>query len=459
MLGSAHAAPNAIHAPTNLRGSSRTPPATLLLVSVDGLMPSQILGAEALNVQVPNLRQMIKDGAYASGVRTVVPSLTYPAHATILTGARPANHGIAANLEFDPTRRLGQWYWFSKDFQVSTLWDAARQAHIVTANVAWPVSVGASVDFNVPQFWGTTKESANIRRATYDRKLLRELSARVAPIPEGEDFSASADDVRASYVEYLIQHKHPAFITAYFGALDGVEHHTGPNSSFALRILERIDNQIGRLRRTLEAAAPDNAALVIVSDHGFVAYHTEVELGVLLRERQVFQLNSDGSVLDWQAAAWTAGGTAAIILKDPEDLTTQTAVAKLIKDMLADPKFGVDRVFTKPNVDELGGFAGADFVLALKPGFKFGTKLSGAALVDKFGGTHGYLPDTPGMDAALFMVGQSVPRGRCLGRVDMRDIAPTLAALISVKLPQAEGVNLLGPAQRRAEQARLSFLP
>jgi len=47
------------------------------------------------------------------------------------------------------------------------------------------------------------------------------------------------------------------------------------------------------------------------------------------------------------------------------------------------------------------------------------------------------------MDASFFLVGQAVHRKGNLGRIDMRDVAPTLAALLGVALPQAEGKNRL----------------
>ena len=47
------------------------------------------------------------------------------------------------------------------------------------------------------------------------------------------------------------------------------------------------------------------------------------------------------------------------------------------------------------------------------------------------------------MHAAFFIAGPGIPRGRDLGRVDMRDIAPTVAALLGLPLPTAEGRNLL----------------
>jgi hypothetical protein len=43
-----------------------------------------------------------------------------------------------------------------------------------------------------------------------------------------------------------------------------------------------------------------------------------------------------------------------------------------------------------------------------------------------------------------------VPAGRDLGRVDMRDIAPTLGGLLGLKLPNPEGRDLLGSAAGQA---------
>ena len=39
-------------------------------------------------------------------------------------------------------------------------------------------------------------------------------------------------------------------------------------------------------------------------------------------------------------------------------------------------------------------------------------------------------------------------RAMTSGRVDMRDVAPTLAAALGLRLPQAEGRDLLGKAAR-----------
>jgi predicted AlkP superfamily pyrophosphatase or phosphodiesterase len=74
----------------------------VLLVSVDGLRPDYVLDKSAEGLRIPNLKRMPTDGAYVSGVRGVLPTVTYPSHATLVTGVSPARHGICANITFDP---------------------------------------------------------------------------------------------------------------------------------------------------------------------------------------------------------------------------------------------------------------------------------------------------------------------------------------------------------------------
>jgi uncharacterized membrane protein YdcZ (DUF606 family) len=40
------------------------------------------------------LQRILREGAHASGVRGVLPTVTYPSHTTIVTGIWPARHGI-----------------------------------------------------------------------------------------------------------------------------------------------------------------------------------------------------------------------------------------------------------------------------------------------------------------------------------------------------------------------------
>jgi hypothetical protein len=52
------------------------------------------------------------------------------------------------------------------------------------------------------------------------------------------------------------------------------------------------------------------------------------------------------------------------------------------------------------------------------------------------------------MDATFLIAGPGVTAGADLGRIDMRDVAPTLAGRLGITLGTAEGVDHLGPVSR-----------
>jgi predicted AlkP superfamily pyrophosphatase or phosphodiesterase len=53
-------------------------------------------------------------------------------------------------------------------------------------------------------------------------------------------------------------------------------------------------------------------------------------------------------------------------------------------------------------------------------------------------GTHGYFPTHPEMRAAFMIDGPGIPKGKKLGEIDMRSIAPTFAKVMGVSLPDAK---------------------
>ncbi|HWD25726.1 MAG TPA: alkaline phosphatase family protein [Rhizomicrobium sp.] len=131
--------------------------APVLMISIDGLRPADVTDAPARGLKVPHLRAIMRDGAYASGVRNMLPTVTYPNHTTLITGAAPAVHGIENNVVFDPLQKnQGGWYWYARQIQVGTLWDAVHKTGGKVASISWPVSVGTpSIDYDIPEYWRT----------------------------------------------------------------------------------------------------------------------------------------------------------------------------------------------------------------------------------------------------------------------------------------------------------------
>ena len=77
------------------------------------------------------MRTMAAEGAHALGVRGVHPTVTYPSHTTLVTGAFPARHGIPHNTPFEAEGATGRWYWQADGIRARTLWQAVRQAGVI----------------------------------------------------------------------------------------------------------------------------------------------------------------------------------------------------------------------------------------------------------------------------------------------------------------------------------------
>lgn len=423
-----------------------------MLISIDGLKPEAVLEAGQHGLKLPNLRAFLADGAYATGVRGVLPTLTYPSHTTILTGASPANHGIYANTTFDPLNRNEHgWYWYAEDVRAETLWDAAARAHLRTANVYWPTSVGAHIDYNLPQIWRTgSDDDLKLQRALSTPGLERELASdggqSLGRYPGGMEETVAEDEIRARFAIRLIEIKHPDFMTVYFTGLDTEQHRSGPFSAQANEVLERIDAIIGSLRSAIEKAAGGAATICIVSDHGFAAVEHDVNLYSAFLAQRLFSLNAAHEISRWSAILWPAGGSAAVMLADPKNAAVRARVGDLLKRLASDPGNGVERIWTRDEIREARGFPQAEFLVAFRNGYEFGSSYD-PPLVSKPSnlGTHGYPPDRPEMRAAFFLVGPGIRAAHSLGEIDMRQIAPTLAAVLHVTLKDAE----LGPLPLR----------
>jgi predicted AlkP superfamily pyrophosphatase or phosphodiesterase len=415
--------------------------APLLLVSIDGLRPGDVLEADRRGLRIPNLRRFVAEGAYASGVTGVLPTLTYPSHTTLLTGVSPARHGIANNTTFDPAgiNQTG-WYWYAADDRAETLWTAAHRAGLSTANVHWPVSVGAAdVDNNLPQIWRTGHDD--------DRKLLRVLATPglidglerdLGPYAQGIDESVDGDASRTRFAARLIATRKPGFVTVYLAGLDHIEHVAGPGSAEANAALERIDAMIGSLAEAERTAHPD-AVIAVVSDHGFASVDTDINLIRPFVAAGLIRLDAAGKVSEWEAEPWFAGGSAAIVLARPDDAALVAKVRTLLERLKADPAMRIAEIIDRPEIARRGGATAASFFVYFQLGAEMGRDPAAAPVSpSKSKGMHGFSAALPEMRSTFLIAGPGIGLHGDLGEIDMRRIAPTLARVMGTSLPGAE---------------------
>jgi predicted AlkP superfamily pyrophosphatase or phosphodiesterase len=404
-----------------------------VLLSVDGLRPD-LYRAPASRRRFPNLAALEKAGASAEAVESIYPTTTYPAHATIVTGLPPRAHGIYSHLaSLDPTEKARPWCWFARVLRAPALWDVARASGRRSAAISWPVSAGAAIDHNIPEIWNPALPDPLRDFETAARYatpgLFPEVAKLLAPMLARPQ-SADPDRMRGEAALHLWNHYRPDLLLVHFVSYDQKAHAFGPASEQALAALQSADREIGRMR---EAIANEHAAtLVVLSDHGFAPVEKEAAPLVVLTEQGLFARGANGSLALRHLGTVHAGGSFAVYWLEEPSADDRRRLEKAVERLCATG--AVQEVIDRQKLAALEADPDAELMLDAAPGFYFSDRMEGPTVRDsvKDRGTHGQLPTRAGLEAAFIAVGREVAAGKNLGRVSLKQIAPTLARLMGL---------------------------
>jgi predicted AlkP superfamily pyrophosphatase or phosphodiesterase len=230
---------------SGLRASAATPSVApnervLILVSLDAFRWDYMEKYHATN-----LLQLAAEGVHAKKLIPMFPSLTFPNHHTIVTGLRPAHHGIIHNNMYDPTTKetfafnkaelQGPEWWGGEP-----IWATAIKQGKRADMLFWP-GTGTSMAGKLPTEW-----------KSYEEK------------PEPNEIV----DMGLAWLEQPLE-KRPSVVILYFHHTDTVGHKYGPDSPQIAASVAQVDEAMGRLAAGLHRLKLDDVAnLVIVSDHG-----------------------------------------------------------------------------------------------------------------------------------------------------------------------------------------------
>ena len=404
----------------------------VVLISIDGMRPASYLDAGP--AKIPTLRALKASGAWASGVVGVLPTVTYPSHTTMITGVPPLVHGIENNTVVDPEGRSnGAWYWYARDIKVPTLPGLLRASGHTTAAVSWPVTVGMELDYNVPEhFRSRHPEALSLLRALSTPRNLIELYE--AGLPSPLPWPAT-DAERAGLAAYIIRTFRPAYTMLHIFDNDSASHEHGPDSPQALAALEESDAHVKRVLDALgEAGIRERTDVVIVSDHGFLPLETQLQPNFTFKQAGLITVNDRGVITGWDAYLKTAGGAGFVYLSRAGDSALAAQVRSLLDGLAADPANGIDRVWTRGDLDRVGAAPGATFALTMRPGFYTGAAHAALRQPTAGKGGHGFDPSMPALHASLIVSGPGVTKKGDLGVVRMTQIAPTIARWFGVRL-------------------------
>jgi len=379
-----------------------------------------------VGLKIPNILDLIESGASADAVESVYPSTTYPAHATLVTGVLPRVHGIYSHLaSLDPTETARPWHWFAQAIAVPALWSTARVKGLKTAAIGWPVSVGAPIDYNIPEIWDPAAPDPHQDFQTVARHSTPGLFEEMSRALKRVFAQAKPDRLRGEAALYLWKKYRPALLMVHFVGYDQQAHQHGPVSCEALAAVEQADAEIGRIREA--ASGGDPVTTVVLSDHGFVAVEKEVAPLVVFAEEGLFDSNTEGKPELRRLGAVHAGGSFAVYWLGEPTAEERRSLARALKRL--DATGAVGEVVDRTRLEFLGADPDAELMLEAAPGYCFSDRFQGpvvrASVKDH--GTHGYLPTRAGMQASFIVAGPGVAAGKNLGRIKLTQVAPTLA--------------------------------
>lgn len=420
----------------------------VVLVSIDGFRAKTYRDERW---PAPVLGELAKRGAVALAVRSVFPALTYPAHATLMTGALPARHGIVHNEPFEPGGQSGRWIWESSAFRVPTLWDAVRARGGTTAAISWPVTVGAAIDWNVPDVWDPADPGsiAPIRAATQPPGLFEELEREATGALSDRTFSLGSvgrEDVVGAMAAYLFDRHRPTLMLVHSIGLDHVRHRLGSDNPIAVRAIAAADRAIARIVETVERLGlVDRVTFIVTGDHGSVDVHTTLLPNVWLR---------DGGLVDgsrWQALFHASGGSAFLRLAPNASPSTLASIRKMLDALPAGVR-ALFRVVERAELDLLGADPESTLALTAIAGVVFSADRAGAPTQAAHGAGHGYHPEMPDMTTGFIAAGAGIRSGAVIPLLPMQHVAPIVAALLGLDLADVDGTLLPGVLCASVEQ-------
>lgn len=395
--------------------------------------------AESLNdpnLPAPTLHWLMKTGSYAS-MRPINPTVTWPNHTAMISGVDASRHHVVVNglivnqrtgnLSVDADAPK------SKLVAVSTVYDAAHDAGLTSAEVDWVAITNAqSINW---RFSERPNPDGPIERDLIEQGLV----SRDGLVYFGKPSQAWRDRLYTLATVDIIQKYHPDLMLLHLLALDGIEHKTGFGNDSGRNTIAFLDDRVKEVVDAVrEAGDLDYTTFLIVSDHGQQSVHKQMHVSVLLKQagledatspNTTFGLHDGGFVLLYQKNA-TAASTASL-------------------KKLFDGKPGVRAVLTPAEAAKDGWPTPAqtdqapDLLLYAADDYAFAPGDTGEFVTEtKEVGTHGYPNTNPLMQAIFIASGAGIlPKGQIQSFPNV-DVAPTIAQLLHIHLYDVDGKAL-----------------
>lgn len=420
----------------------------LFVLSMDAMVREDV----AKMMERPNFRRVMEKRAEVTGVRSVYPASTYPAHTTLMTGCYPQKHGVFSNFQLQTiTDGVAHWPTESNRIFAEDLFSVAKKAGCTTAAVYWPITGNnPHIDHGINEYFfyypGEGQRAEEIFKAQgADEVALQAVRENLKYFPRatagGEPSESLFDKFLMGCTCSLIRLAKPDVLLVHNCCLDSNRHTGGVFGEWLPEALDQVDAWLGDVIGAMEdAGVYEDTNFVILSDHGQRDCTKTVRLNVLLEQEGLLQLSPRDTVYTWFAYARTNGMSSTLYLSDYTNEKLYARVLDCLKKLQATGEYGIERIWTREEVKERYGLNGPfSFMIEAEEGVRFLNDLTGGAVSETpVCGAHGHMPEK-GPQPIFMGHGPAFREGAVLERAELVDIAPTLAATLGQTMPDADG--------------------
>jgi len=424
----------------------------VVLISLDGF--PAYLWRDA-TIPLPHLRQLAAEGVVAAALTIVNPAVTWPNHTSLVTGVAPQKHGVLYNglvTRQGPGKptKTEQWADKAKLVRVPTVYDAAFHAGLTTAEVDWvAITNPGTITWSSPEITDPTNPLA--------REMLAAGAVTAAELATGATQKPNIvwrDELWTRAACFIFAKHRPNLLLYHTLNTDSTHHRYGPGTLPSISALALADRLVGELLRTIDATGRRaQTTIIVTTDHGFKKVDKYIYPNVALKKAGLLR-TAGATVAQCDVFVGTQGGIAFVYITDP---ARRAELLPKLKELFAQTE-GVDRVLDAATEAHAHGMptpaeneAMGELILYSKAGYSFSGAAAGelvSAPTVNYAGSHGYSSSDPELDGIFIAQGAGIRRGVKLDRVLNLDVAPTIARLLDIALPTADGrpmTNVLAP--------------
>ena len=392
----------------------------LIVVSLDAVSTDDL---EYLR-KLPNFSKLIEGGALIKNVETVYPSLTYPAHATIVTGRKPNNHNIINNTFLDINRDEPEWYWNSKNIKGETIYDLVENRGLKSCSILWPVTGRSKITYNMPEISCTRPWHNQVIRSLMAGSKMYQfiMNNRHGHLRKGIEQPYLDNFATAVAKDTIINYK-PNLMLLHLVDVDSQKHYKEDKSDEIIEALERHDKRIGEIINSLEIAnILDDSTIVLLGDHSQLQCNKMVRFNTLLKENNLIRVNRNGVIVSYDAISKSCDGSSYIYLKDKSDKNCRKLVLSIIEGIMQENENPIEFLLSGEEAEKMGADPKCSFMVEAKAGYYFIDECKGNFIedinVDEIGklphrmkSVHGYSPTKENYTTFLLAYGKNVKKG------------------------------------------------